>query len=391
MNRTILTLSAASVAALSLFPGHLFASSEAGGEHWAGYININGEKTPIHLQFEAGAGDVIRGRIISDLEGSHPLENVAIVGNTLYFNIKDLPGNPTFKGTISDDGLSVSGTYSLHGDHHTFEVAYLDTPPAGKEPPVSNPSAPAEVPGGAVEAPSPVVVDEPLPERWNGSIKAPSGDLGVELAFRENPDGTISGTISIPEQSVRNHALSTFTISGFDVSFGIPGIPGDPKFIGRIAEHGRTIAGDFVQAGQRVPFTLAWLDSGANVNEATPAPSAETSLLSAPAASSAPVITSDKWKGTVELPGERLEVEIDFFAHADEIITGDITVASQNSFDLPLTSVSIFGNDVSFGIAEVEGDPRFSGTIAPDGSTLSGTFSHHGSTFPFSLSYTKPG
>lgn len=91
-----------------------------------------------------------------------------------------------------------------------------------------------------------------------------------------------------------------------------------------------------------------------------------------------------RWKGAIEIPGTPLEVEVDLESAAGAW-KGDITIPAQGARDLPLEAISVEGDRVSFRIGGIPGAPTFSGTVAADGETLSGTFEQGGQSFPFTL------
>lgn len=92
-----------------------------------------------------------------------------------------------------------------------------------------------------------------------------------------------------------------------------------------------------------------------------------------------------RWTGSIELPGQALEVDLDFVREADGTWTGDISIPAQNASDLPLAGITLEGADFSCKIAGVPGEPTFKGRLAPDGGTISGEFIQGGQSFPFSL------
>jgi CubicO group peptidase (beta-lactamase class C family) len=91
------------------------------------------------------------------------------------------------------------------------------------------------------------------------------------------------------------------------------------------------------------------------------------------------------WEGAIELPGTKLNVDIDFTQKEDGSWTGDISIPAQNAKDLPLGNISLKGNDISFEITGVPGNPTFKGALSEDGQKISGQFTQGGQTFPFSL------
>lgn len=96
-------------------------------------------------------------------------------------------------------------------------------------------------------------------------------------------------------------------------------------------------------------------------------------------------ILAGHWQGAIDIPGTRLEIDLDFYLQPDGSWKGDISIPLQQATDLPLTGIVIQGTEVSFGISDVPGEPVFKGNLAEDGSSISGDFSQSGQTFPFSL------
>src|SRR5215813_2141415 len=91
---------------------------------------------------------------------------------------------------------------------------------------------------------------------WEGSIETPGSPLSISVDFTSKPDGRLGATITIPAQGARDLALSALVFSGADVSFEIPGVPGNPSFKGTLDAGGNKIAGDFIQAGAKLKFVL---------------------------------------------------------------------------------------------------------------------------------------
>lgn len=130
-------------------------------------------------------------------------------------------------------------------------------------------------------------------------------------------------------------------------------------------------------------------DSAVAASSAAGASSAQALPTSAPdAAESATQPAADgsglvgQWHGTIELPGQPLDIGLTF-VEGDGTLKGTIDIPAQLLLDSPLTDVSQNGTAVSFAIPEVPGDPTFSGTL--DAGTVSGEFSQSGVTAPFSL------
>lgn len=91
---------------------------------------------------------------------------------------------------------------------------------------------------------------------WEGVIKLPAGELKFSVEFTDSA-GKLSATITIPQQGAKDLPLADVVfISGPDnapnkgeVSFALPGVPGDPKFKGKLSADGQKIEGKFSQGG----------------------------------------------------------------------------------------------------------------------------------------------
>jgi CubicO group peptidase (beta-lactamase class C family) len=92
------------------------------------------------------------------------------------------------------------------------------------------------------------------------------------------------------------------------------------------------------------------------------------------------------WEGTIDIPGTKLEVLIDFSQKQAGIWEGKISIPAQNAKNLPLNNISFVDKEASFAIGGVPGEPTFKGTITENGTKISGDFTQGGQNFPFSLS-----
>jgi CubicO group peptidase (beta-lactamase class C family) len=96
------------------------------------------------------------------------------------------------------------------------------------------------------------------------------------------------------------------------------------------------------------------------------------------------------WEGTIDVPGSKLEVNLDFVKQADGTWKGDISIPIQGAKDMPLAAIKVEGADVAFAIAGVPGDPTFKGQMSADGAKITGKFSQGGETYPFELTRAYP-
>jgi hypothetical protein len=93
------------------------------------------------------------------------------------------------------------------------------------------------------------------------------------------------------------------------------------------------------------------------------------------------------WKGTLQVPGQALDIEIDLAQTGDKW-EGAIAIPAQGLKGFPLSAIALQGDRVTFAMAGVPGEPHFSGTLAKDGKSLAGDFTQGGATIPFTVTRT---
>jgi CubicO group peptidase (beta-lactamase class C family) len=94
-----------------------------------------------------------------------------------------------------------------------------------------------------------------LAGHWEGSITLPSGSLSFSADFTA-PAGKLAGTVTIPQQGAKDLALANVTQNGAEVAFDLTGVPGEPKFRGKLSADGQKIEGTLSQASASLAFVL---------------------------------------------------------------------------------------------------------------------------------------
>jgi CubicO group peptidase (beta-lactamase class C family) len=100
---------------------------------------------------------------------------------------------------------------------------------------------------------------------WSGEIEIPGNAIAFNLDLSVS-DGEFMGDISIPVQAAQDLPLAALSLDGLTLTFMMPGVPGDPTFVGEVSEDGDTVAGTFSQGGGSFPFSMT---SGVDVVAAT--------------------------------------------------------------------------------------------------------------------------
>ncbi len=93
---------------------------------WKGTLSIAGMDLEIGINFTLDEAKKIQGTFDSITQGASGLQlgSIEIKDKTITFMIADanVPGDPTFKGTLDETGKKLSGEFSQGGYAGTFAV-----------------------------------------------------------------------------------------------------------------------------------------------------------------------------------------------------------------------------------------------------------------------------
>jgi hypothetical protein len=93
---------------------------------WKGTLSIAGMELEIALNFTLDEGKKIQGTFDSITQGGFGIKlgTIEIKDKTITFMIDDpnVPGDPTFKGTLDETGKKLSGDFTQAGYAGTFAV-----------------------------------------------------------------------------------------------------------------------------------------------------------------------------------------------------------------------------------------------------------------------------
>jgi len=91
---------------------------------WKGTLSIAGMELEIGLNFTLDEAKKIQGTFDSISQGALGLVlgNIEIKDKTITFIINDVPGEPSFKGTLDATGKKLAGDFTQGGAAGTFAV-----------------------------------------------------------------------------------------------------------------------------------------------------------------------------------------------------------------------------------------------------------------------------
>jgi len=207
--------------------------------------------------------------------------------------------------------------------------------------------------------------------RWEGALEIPNqAGLRIRVDLLQRGDGWL-GTIDIPDQGVRNKALSEITVVDDDVSFAIPGVPGNPHFEARL--DGDRMEGAMRQGAAQVPFSLE-RDAAASADDLGPNQRAAAQLSGVPGSGFEGV-----WLGAPETPLGPLRMLVRILPDGDGF-SGTFTSPDQSPVAFPLESVEVDGARLTFRVPKIGGS--FDGDLNADGYKVTGTFRQRGGELP---------
>jgi len=93
--------------------------------HWVGEVEIPGTKLGFDIDFMLKPDGTWSGDIsIPDQNAKDlPLGTIIAKGKEVSFEISGVPGSPTFKGALSDDGQKISGQFTQGGQDFPFAMS----------------------------------------------------------------------------------------------------------------------------------------------------------------------------------------------------------------------------------------------------------------------------
>ena len=198
------------VAALIVSSGVAFAQTPAGPSgHWEGSIQVPAQEIKIELDL-AQTGGKWEGTITIPAQGlkSLPLSAMTVSGEAVGFAIGGIPGEPTFKGTLSKDAKTLAGDFSQGGGTVPFSVAR--TGEAKIEPPPKS---------------TPITKD--FEGSWEGALDIQGKTLRLIMKLSNKPDGTATGTVISVDQGGVEIPIAAVVQTGAHLRLVVPAVIGN--------------------------------------------------------------------------------------------------------------------------------------------------------------------
>jgi hypothetical protein len=174
----------------------------------------------------------------------------------------------------------------------------------------------------------------PAAARWDGSFLSQNKPVEFTVNLDQDDKGLWIGTINLPVAGLADLPLANVVVEGLNVSFVIPGAPGEPAFKGTISEGGNTLSGTITQSKGTAPFSA---------KRAGPA-----KVVLPPKSSIISPDLEGTWEGALAAANRTLRVVLHVARAADGTGSATLDSPDQNAKGLPVNSIKQDGQKFSF-------------------------------------------
>lgn len=212
--------------------------------HWEGSLSVQGQEFEIVVDLDRGADGAWKGEIDIPVQGIRnlALESVTTEAAAVSFKMPGIPGDPTFHGTIAEDGSSIAGSMAQAGQSFPFKLTRKGAPTLGAKPADGVELVDKGVPGKGIEG------------EWHGVLSVGPSTLRLILHVKKAPDGSFAATVDSIDQKASGLPVSKLTFEGRALAFEMGSIPA--SYTGTMSEDGSKITGAWGQGGGTAPLEL---------------------------------------------------------------------------------------------------------------------------------------
>jgi uncharacterized protein len=207
----------------------------------------------------------------------------------------------------------------------------------------------------------------PIVGDWQGTLTTGAGELRLVLHIRNAQDGNLNATLDSVDQTANGIPVTAISLKDSRLKLTIDAVHG--SYEGTVNKDATEIKGTWTQ-GQ--PLDLNFKRMAAPIQtEHKPA---------------APSDIDGAWMGTLDLGGIELRLVFHITNTADGL-TATMDSPDQNKTGLPVTVVTRNGSSLKLEMKQISG--VFDGKITEDHSSMVGTWSQRGNSFPLVLKFVK--
>lgn len=211
---------------------------------------------------------------------------------------------------------------------------------------------------------------------WKGELEArPGMKMLASLKIGRLPDGTFKAELDLPEQGAKNIPASSVETKEKKATLKWQGFQG--TLDATLSADGNTLAGSWLQMGNSNTVSFSRLDAPLQIVPAN--------LSFAPEAGNVEDVRGF-WKGSLEVPGQKLRLLFKVGRAPDGTYSGTLASLDQGGQELPMSSASFTAPTLKMEFKGIRG--KYEGTLSKDGKSIEGKWEQFGNPMPLKLERT---
>jgi hypothetical protein len=193
------------VLGMALLGAPSWAAPAAGpAAHWKGAIQVPGQELQIEVDLaEKDGGWTGTITIPAQNLKAFPLSGVEVQGPAVSFSMKGIPGEPAFKGRLSEDGASLAGDFTQGTGRLPFQLKRTGE-------------------ATIAEVPKSTPVAKELEGDWEGSLNAGGTVLRLKLKLQNHPEGGATGSVISVDQGGAEIAITSIVQTAQQLKLQLP-------------------------------------------------------------------------------------------------------------------------------------------------------------------------
>lgn len=202
--------------------------------HWTGTIDIPNQALAVEIDIDKAANGWVGSiSIPAQSVSGLPLEAITVANGKCTFRIKAAPGQPSFSGTLSADGKSLSGDFTQGGGSIPFHLSRAGDAKVEES------------------KKSPAVAKEFL-GTWEGALDV-GQPLRLVLKIANDPDGASAVLITV-DQGGAELPVTSIEQKDTKITLQVKAVSGEYR--GEINKDGTELNGTWMQSGNDLPLKL---------------------------------------------------------------------------------------------------------------------------------------
>jgi hypothetical protein len=216
---------------------------------------------------------------------------------------------------------------------------------------------------------------------WNGTLDAGSVKLRVVFKISKAVGGDLTAKMDSLDQGARDIPVDTVTVKNKTIRLEVKTING--VYEGTVDAAGTKATGQWKQGPQTLPLTL---ERGQGADSTSEAEKLSPSDIEGSRQAAQKV--AGTWNGTLAVGAASLRLRLNISKTADGAATGTMDSLDQGANAIPMSTITHKEGKVRFEVRGIGG--VYDGTLAADGSALSGQWHQGGQTMPLDFRKAAP-